>query len=617
MGKNHYGEEFNDNNDWSMDITEKTLILGNQQKKKIRSLSKSRLFCIGIVILTTIVTAAIVYSQYVYVKPDPEFPLPPPKMRMGVYKHVGVVSQGEQCPQIGVDVISKGGNAVDAAIAVMLCDGVLGLQNMGIGGGFIMSIYNSTTKKVTSVNARVVAPLAATSDMFIKEKKETLYGGLPVAVPGEVKGYAKIYELFGGGVSWESLFQPAIDLCEKGMTISRHLGVSLRARENSFIQYDPLFREVFFDEKTGHAKKKGETYKLLRLAKTLRVIAKEGADAIYNGSLTPLILDDLNKVNGIITKEDLANFQVEVEEAFSVKLKNGYSIHTGSPPGSGIILAFILRVLDGLLPAPNAALDAHRLVEAFKYGYAERTHLGDHRFVNITQIFDKVKSDSYIDSIRRKIADNFTSLDPSYYGADFDVPEDHGTANSVIYDSQGNAVVVTSTINTIFGSGFMSPNTGIIFNSEMDSFSAPGHVSFYKFPASPANFIEPGKRPMSSMSPTIFTDENDDFILGVGAAGGSKITQASSYAAALKFWYNKTLKESLDKPRIYHQLMPMEIQYEYGMTRDVVQQLKDIGHPMARLKYPGVSSATAICKSPLGMIEVMPDSRRPGNTSGY
>ncbi|XP_026810361.1 glutathione hydrolase 1 proenzyme-like isoform X2 [Rhopalosiphum maidis] len=592
----------------AFDLNDKTPILGSPLNKNARLLSKRCLILVlvGVLLLFAVIVAAIViFSQYYESNTrtsDPEFPLPPSSMPMGLYRKVGVVSNGGPCAQIGVDVISKGGNAIDAAIATILCDGVLCPHQMGVGGGFIMSFYNATTKKIMSINARETAPAAATTNMFVKDPNSSINGGLAVGVLGAFKGYSEIYNLYGGGVPWESLFEPTIRLCEEGIKISKHLEISLKD-DVEVIKADPMLRETFFDERTGRSKKIGEIYKLPKLAETLRIVAKEGVDAIYNGSLTSKIVDDLKEVNGIITKEDLANYYVEIEEAFAVKLKSGYTIHAGPPPGSGIILAFILRILDGILPAPNAGLDAHRLVEAFKFGYGERTHLGDHKFVNVSQM-----------------SDNFTSGDPKYYGADFYMPNNHGTANLAVIDSMGNVVVCTNTINTHFGSGFMSPNTGIIFNNQMNDFSTPGVSNHYGIPSSPSNFIKPGKRPMSSMCPTIFTDENGDFVLAAGAAGGSKITLATSYASALKLWYNKTLKEVIDKPRIYHQLMPMQVQYEYGTTKDVVQKLKDIGHTVMRLKDnggSGGSAASAIARTSSGMIEVMPDFRRKGNSSGY
>ncbi|XP_025200748.1 glutathione hydrolase 1 proenzyme-like isoform X1 [Melanaphis sacchari] len=581
---------------------------------------QSKRYLIGLAVLGPVVLFFLIFLSYHIIHndnsiPDPEFPIPPSSMPMGLYGKIGVVSNGGPCAQIGVDVMTRGGNAVDAAIATMLCDGALCPEYMGIGGGFIMSIYNATTKKVMTIDARETAPAAATTSMFVEDPQKSIYGGMAVAVPGELKGYSTIYDLYGRGVSWKSLFEPTIKLCEEGMTISKRLAKNLYNHEE-LIKNDLLLREAFFDEKTGHVKTAGEQYKLPKLAETMKIIAKDGVNAIYNGSLTPKLLEDLKEMNGIITKEDLANYTVNIKESFLVNLKSGHTIHVGPPPSSGIILAYILRILDGILPSPDTRLDAHRFVEAFKFGFGERTHLGDHKFVDVSRIYDKVKSDSYINSIRSKILDNFTSSDPRHYGADYDMPENHGTANIVVTDSLGNAVVATSTLNTYFGCGFMSPSTGILLNNEMDDFSTPGVTNFYGIPSSPANFIEPGKRPLSSMCPTIITDRKGDFVLGVGAAGGSKITVATAYVSALKLWYNKTLKEVIDKPRIYHQLIPMEVQYEYGTTKDVVQKLVDVGHNVVRLKN-GASAVTAIAKISSGMFEAMPDFRRPGNSSGF
>ncbi|XP_025416058.1 glutathione hydrolase 1 proenzyme-like isoform X2 [Sipha flava] len=562
-----------------------------------------------------------VYSEYFveHQLPDPEFPLPPSYLPMGLYSKVAVVSNGGPCAQIGVDVMTKGGNAVDAAIATIVCDGALCPHQMGTGGGFIMSIYNATTKKVMAINSREMAPAAATPTMFVRNPESSINGGLAVAIPGAFKGYETIYKAFGGGVSWESLFEPTIKLCEEGIKISEHLELTLETDE-AMIKRDPMLRKTFIDEETGHGKKMGEIYKLPELAKTLRTVAKEGADAIYNGSLTSGLVKDLKNVNGIITEEDFANYKVEIEESFPVKLKNGLTLHVGPPPGSGIILAYMLRILDGLIPAPNPGLEAHRFIEAFKFGYGERTHLGDHKFVNVSSIYNKVNSDSYINSIRSKISDNYTSSNPNDYGADFYMPNNHGTANMAVIDSIGNAVVSTNTINTHFGSGFMSPSTGMILNNEMNDFSTPGITNHYGIPSSPSNFIKPGKRPQSSMCPSIFTNENGEFVLAAGAAGGSKITIATAYISALKIWRHQTLKQIIDHPRFYHQLIPMKVVYEYGTTADVVQKLKNIGHRVVRLKdngNSGGSASSAIYKSPEGIIEAMPDFRRHGNSSGY
>uniref|UniRef100_A0A2S2NKJ0 Gamma-glutamyltranspeptidase 1 n=1 Tax=Schizaphis graminum TaxID=13262 RepID=A0A2S2NKJ0_SCHGA len=362
--------------------------------------------------------------------------------------------------------------------------------------------------------------------------------------------------------------------------------------------------------------KPGDIYTLAKLGQTLRVIANEGGNSLYTGSLTQELVYDIQSAGGIITEKDFSDYTVLVEESFEITLKNGYKIYSGLPPGSGIILAYILRTLDGLLPSPNVELDAVRLVEAFKFAYGERSHLGDHIFVDTSEILKKVTSDMYMSSVQNNISDQHTSTDPKFYGAEFSWSEDHGTENIAIMDSFGNAVAVTSTINTPFGSGFVSESTGIIFNNEMNDFSTPGFSNFYGYPPSLSNLIQPHKRPMSSMCPTIITDSNGDVVLVIGGAGGSKIPLATAYVSALILWYNKTLKEAIEEPRLYHQLIPMQVDYEYGVLKPVVEKLKHVGHKMKRIMIKDKSAVIGIFKTPKG-ITAMSDFRQMGNVSGY
>ncbi|XP_050529611.1 scoloptoxin SSD14-like isoform X2 [Daktulosphaira vitifoliae] len=575
----------------------------------------------GMAVLAVFVSLLIVYSHHAKTPSEPglldvQYALPPSNMKMGVYSKAAVVSNGEPCANIGRNILKKGGNAIDAIIATLICDGVFCPEYMGLGGGILMTIYNRTTKMATEINAREIAPAAANKTMYTNEPMKAQRGGMAIAVPGELKGYWIAYNKYGGGVPWKELFEPTIKHCKQGIVVSERLANNL-VRFEDLILNTTTIKNHFVDHKTGRIKKAGDIYKLPKLARSLRIIAKNGADALYNGKLTAKLLKDIKNCGGIITAEDMANYKVKINEAFNVDLKNGYRLHAGIPPSSGVILAYILRLLDGKLPGPNAGLDAHRLVEAYKFAYGERTRIGDHNFVKVNQIFKKIKSDQYIENIKSKINDYSTSLNPKYYGAEYDIPIDHGTANVVVLDAMGNAVVATSTINTIFGSGVMSKSTGIIMNNEMDDFSIPGIRNSFGIPSSPANYIQPGKRPMSSMCPSIITDNKGDVILALGAAGGSKITLATAYVIALTMWYNKTLKEAIDEPRIYHQLIPMRIDYEYGLLKNVVNKLKEIGHPVNRLTFRGGSAVTAIHKNRECHITAMADFRRPGNTSGY
>ncbi|XP_026812485.1 glutathione hydrolase 1 proenzyme-like isoform X2 [Rhopalosiphum maidis] len=512
------------------------------------------------------------------------------------------------------DILKNGGNSVDAAIGTLLCDSVVCPDLTGIGGGFLMTIYNRTTNTSIFINARETAPGAANYTMYDSDPTKSLTGALAIAVPGMIRGVWASYNLYGGGVSWASLIKPTIQLCEEGIVVSKRLGANINAARDLILKTG--LKKYFVNNRTGDLMQPGDIYTLSKLGQTLRVIANEGANSLYDGSLTPELIYDIQSAGGIITKEDFSNYTVLVEESFEINLKSGYKIYSGLPVGSGIILAYILRTLDGLLPTPNVELDAVRLVEAFKFAYGERSHLGDHIFVDTSEILKKVTSDMYMSSVQNNMSDQHTSTDPKFYGAEFSWSEDHGTENIAVLDSFGNAVAVTSTINTPFGSGFVSESTGIIFNNQMNDFSTPGFSNFYGYPSSLSNLIQPHKRPMSSMCPTIITDFKGDVVLVIGGAGGPKIPLATAYVSALVLWYNKTLKEAIEEPRLYHQLIPMRVDYEYGVLKPVVEKLKHVGHKMKRIMIKDKSAVTGIFKTPKG-ITAMSDFRQIGNVSGY
>lgn len=225
------------------------------------------------------------------------------------------------------------------------------------------------------------------------------------------------------------------------------------------------------------------------------------------------------------------------KEHVQVSLRNGYTMYTTPLPSSGVILAFILRVMDGLY-TDHLGVYWHRLIETFKHAYGQRSNLGDLR--NETHLVNEIhatlynlNSDQFINSIRNRIIDNSTRTDYQYYGGNFAIEEDHGTANMAVLAPNGDALTITSTINTYFGAKVRSIHTGIILNDEMDDFSTPGKLNTFGVPASAANFIQPGKRPLSSMCPVIVLDKKDNVKMLVGAAGGTKITTAVAQVSLL------------------------------------------------------------------------------------
>ncbi|KAJ8959097.1 hypothetical protein NQ318_022354 [Aromia moschata] len=461
----------------------------------------------------------------------------------------------------------------------MFCNGVVTMQSMGLGGGFLMTVYKRDEKKAYFLNAREKAPLNVKSEMYKGDPKTSQHGPLAVAVPGELRGYWTAYKRFGR-LPWKELIEPTITLCENGFNMTNHQHMSLFKNK---LYDDPNFQNGSRDA-DGKFKTRGSIIRPTRLCETLKVIAENGGDELYNDTLSKMLLEDIKAMGGIITQEDLDEYQTRTT-CFQPRLQ-----------ALGLLLAFILKILDGYdftresIDDLNSTITTyHRMIEAFKYAYAKRTELGDVNFVNISELLANLSSTEYADSIRMKIEDGFTSEDPKHYGAVFYSKEDHGTAHFSILDQAGDAVSVTSSVNIYFGAGFTSKQTGVILNSVMDDFSFPYFKNYFGLPGSPNNELKPGKRPLSSMSPTILTDRNGDVKLVVGASGGTKITTSVAQVIMRTLWFGQNIKEAVDAPRLHHQLYPMEVEYEYGNLKQVVEGLKALGHKLIR------NSGSVVC----------------------
>lgn len=433
-------------------------------------ISKRKLWMFGLAALVTIIIVVAVVIVFV-VKKD--------KTTTGA-----VVTNGYGCSDIGKSIFEKGGSVADAAIAALFCEGVSLPQSMGLGGGFLLTIYDKKTGTVRSLNAREVAPLAANETMFNGDSSLSQKGGLAVAVPGELKGYWYLYQEYGS-LPWKDLIQPTIDLCNNGIYVTAFLAKTFVGKLD-LLYADPVLRESFIDPETNSTYLEGQYVKRERLAKTLEIIAVEGAHALYsvNGSLIQGFVQDVQDNGGILTVDDLLEYEPIWQESIQANLSNDHTLYTSPLPGSGPVLAFILNILDGFLDLDNlySVTNIQRIIEAFKFAYGYRTKLGDDNFVNISDVVSNMTSKSFAEEIRTKISDTTTSQNASYYGAEVSLLEDHGTAHLVVLAPNGDAISVTSTINFVFGAGFASNSTGIILNDEMDDFSSPNITSGFDIP---------------------------------------------------------------------------------------------------------------------------------------
>lgn len=529
-----------------------------------------------------------------------------------------VVANGHECAAIGAEILRQNGTAADAAIATLLCEGVTCPQSMGIGGGFLLTIYDHANKKVETLNARETAPAGATEDMLVKEYNSTVdKRGLIIAIPGELKGYWALHQRYGR-LAWKSLVQPTIDLCRKGHMVTAYLSRILKITEAKLLA-EPSMREVFINPQTNKTWREGDYIKRLALAESLEVIANEGVHALYskNGTLLPKLMKDLKNFDSILTEEDFYNYEPKWEQPSSLAIRGGNTVHSFPLPGSGTLLNFMLNVLEGYQDLNlKKPLTWHRVVESFKHSYGHRTRVGDPGFVSaIGGMLQNLTSADYAAHIRSKIMDNATYSDFEHYGAEFANVPDQGTAHVSILAANGDAVSATSTINYLLGAKIRSRSTGIILNDEMDDFASPGTTgNTYGLPPSPANFIAPGKRPLSSMAPTIVTNNASGVRMVVGSAGGSRITTANLLILFRHMFFGEDLKTALDSPRLHHQLAPMSVDYEPGFDQVILDGLKARGHVVLEKKPDaGFAAATAITKDENNLVSAEYDYRRGGS----
>ncbi|KAI4499426.1 hypothetical protein M0802_005322 [Mischocyttarus mexicanus] len=568
------------------------------------------LFGVCVLLIISIILAVIIVFIIQRGECDIKFNSP---SNIGQYRQAAVTTNGQECAQIGADILKKNGSAVDAAIAALLCEGVASLHSMGLGGGFLMTIWDAENGTAAYLDARETAPAKANKTMFDGNPNSSMYGGLAVAVPGELRGYWEAHKKYGK-LKWHELFDPTIKLCLVGSVINDYLYAYLINKESK-IKEESTLAEILIDPATGRPWKVGERIKRPILAETLRLIAKYGPDVFYNGTLTDKMVAEIKSFDGIITREDFVTYSVRWRKPIEINIDNNLTVYTAPPPGSGVILAFIINVLQGIVPTDNQNVMWHRIVEAFKWAYARRTELGDPEFVNIESLLTNLTSSDYSKAIRNEIKDHETSNDPKHYGAVTATTTDSGTAHVSVLAPDGSAVSVTSTINQVFGAMIRSKSTGIIFNDEMDDFSSPNITNGFGVPPSPANFILPGKRPLSSMSPTIVVGENKIARLVIGAAGGTKITTAIASIMILNLWAGYNIKEAIDAYRIHHQLLPMTVQTEKGYCPDIIQYLRNVKHNVTT--FTGIGSAvTAIVNNANG-ITANSDYRRQGSVAGF
>ncbi|VDK42835.1 unnamed protein product [Anisakis simplex] len=549
---------------------------------------------VGLLLFLTTILFAILYfgTRREHV---PEWPGSKNSLN-GRYSTAAVASDNVLCSEIGRNILVQGGNAVDAAISVLLCLGVVHPMSSGLGGGHFMTIYNATTKTCHVVDARERAAAAAFQDMFKGQSEASQKGWRAMAVAGELHGLRTEYENFGGAIEWKKLFEPSIDLLNRGVQVSEALSVTMRAERDSILS-EPTLND-FVNPKTKDIYKRGDILKgRTMLRDTLRFLSesKDPIKDFYNGWMTEQFAYEFQDNGGIITADDFRNYRSIVRKSDEIIRTNlsEYFVCGPPPPSSSAVTQSIIKVMDTLGPKYDQTTIQsneqilHKYLEAGKFAYAMRSEFGDMDYIkNALAIAKNMTSDSWAKWVIDRIMER--SQPTSYYGGHFAPKFDKGTTNIAVIDKDGNAVASTTTVNLLFGARVASESTGIIWNCQMDDFSLPDRPNFYGYPPAPANFIRPGKRPMSSISPLIFVNKTSNEVeLAIGAAGGSTIITTVSTLATRILKMGWDLKSAMDAPRVHNQWLPNVTQYETNFPNAYVQALAERGHIMESVRAIG------------------------------
>ncbi|CAL9045229.1 unnamed protein product [Musa banksii] len=477
-------------------------------------------------------------------------------------RHGAVATDDRRCSGVGRDVLREGGHAVDAAVAAGLCLGVVSPASSGVGGGAFM-LVRAASGRAHAFDSRETAPLAASENMYAGNAAAKASGALSVAVPGEIAGFYEAWKHYGK-LPWKRLVMPAANIAEKGFRISPYLYMQMN-RTKLGIFTDKGLRDIF--TLNGRSLlQQGDVCHNKRLAHTLKAISDHGPDVLYNGPIGIKLIRDIKKSGGILTIKDLQRYQVKVKEPISSEIL-GLNILGVPPPssgGAGLILILNILAQYGIPSGVSGSLGLHRFIESLKHMFAVRMKLGDPDFYNVTAVLSDMLSPKFAEDLKKTINDNKT-FPPNYYGGRWNLINDHGTSHLSIVDSDRNAVSMTSTVNSYFGSQILSPSTGILLNNEMDDFSIPNSSSANIPPPAPANFIRPLKRPLSSMSPTIVVKDGQLKAV-VGASGGAMIIAATAEILLNHFAQRMDPLSSVLAPRSYHQLIPNVVQYENWTT---------------------------------------------------
>ncbi|AFB79239.1 gamma-glutamyltransferase [Francisella tularensis] len=511
--------------------------------------------------------------------------------------HGMVSSQEALASKVGLDILKQGGNAVDAAVAVGFALAVTLPRAGNLAGGGFMIIHLQDGNKNIAINYREKAPAKASRDMFLNDKGDIDYAKVSGSysasgVPGTVAGLIDAQQKYGK-LKLSQVIKPAIKLAEDGIPVSYDLHQSL-VTAKPWLQKSPDAMKIFY-KKDGSAYEVGEILKQPELANSLKLIAKQGKKAFYEGEIAHKIADSMAKNGGLITLQDLKNYNIE--EMKTVKgTYRGYTIYSMLPPSSGgVILIELLNILENFPLSDygnNSAKTINLMSNAMSYAYNDRnSDLGDPDFVKMD--LAKFLSKKYAKQIAQKITTDKHIPSKDISTIDPDDHEKLQTTHFSIIDKDGNMVSNTYTLNYSYGSGIVVPGTGIFLNNEMDDFAAKvGEANVFGLVQGEANTVAPNKRPLSSMTPTIVLDKDGKPFLATGSPGGSRIITTTLQVILNIIDFNMNLQAAVNNPRIHSQLWPEEIGVEQGISVDTINLLKKMGNTVT--PYAAMGAAESV-----------------------
>ena len=508
-----------------------------------------------------------------------------------------VVSDHPLATQAGTEILDRGGNAVDAAIATGFALAVVDQAASGLGGGGFMIIYEARDKRAHALDFRETAPEAAHADLYARGGKPvpslSLTGALAVAVPGEVAGLLAAMKRFGS-LPLAALMAPAIRLATEGFPLDAALRYAIERQSSNMKRFPELARVFLVKDEVPP---EGEIIRQPDLGQTLKAVVAEGADVFYQGWIAQAIVDSVKRDGGVLTLEDLRSYKPIWREPLVGSYRKRTVITMPPPSSGGVALIQMLNVLEGhqlTKLAPNSATYLHLVAESMKHAFADRAqYLGDPDFVNAP--IPTLVSKDYASWIRGRISPVKTH--PSkYYGLGNFKAEQGGTTHFSVLDRFGNAVACTLSVNTRFGSKILVPKTGIVLNNEMDDFAIHPSGNVYGLVGNDANSLQPKKRPLSSMTPTIIL-QGDRPELIVGGAVGPRIISAVLQTILNVLDFQMPINEAVEAPRIHHQWIPDELNVEDRLPPETKKSLERRGHTIRERTTLGVVQAVLAKRS--------------------